>query len=154
VYPHDNTVKSTFKMEIRCKHLDWQVTSAAQISHALRTVFSPVESLTIKFSELPISSEMDNEANHTQWCNLLGSFSNVKTLRVHDDFCRQISCSLQVEDGETPIEILSKLKVLECQAPNGSENLITCSLMPTRMQATPSPLSVLLDSALLGPRQL
>jgi hypothetical protein len=153
VYPRDDTVKSTFKTEIRCKHLDRQVASAAQISHALRTVFSPVESLTIKFSGLPISLETDNEADHTQWRKLLGSFSNVKTLRVHDDFRGQISRSLQVEDGETPMEILSKLKVLEGQAPDGPENPITRSSMPARTQATPSPSSVLLDSTLLGPRQ-
>ncbi|SRR6266851_4104448 len=119
VYPRDYTVKSAFKTEISCKHLDRQVTSAAQISHALRTVFSPVEFLTIKFSGIPISSEMDNEADRTQWRKLLGSFSNVKTLRLHDDLCGYISCSLlrylKVEDGETPMEMLSELKVLECQ---------------------------------------
>ena len=122
VYPRDGAVESAFKTEISCKHLDWQVASAAQISHALRTVFSSVEFLTLEFSELPISSETDNEADRTQWRELLGSFSNVKTLRVHDDFRGQISRSLQVEDGETPMEVLSELKVLECHAPDGPEN--------------------------------
>ena len=122
VYPRDGAVTHAFKTEISCKHLDWQVASAAQISHALRAVFSSVEFLTLESSKLPISSETDNEADRTQWRKLLGSFSNVKTLRIHDDFRRQISRSLQVEDGETPMEMLSELKVLECQAPDGPEN--------------------------------
>ena len=69
-------------MEVGGKHLDWQVSSAAQVFHALSAVFSVVEHLTLIFARPVISSEWNNEADRTQWRELLGVFGKAETLSV------------------------------------------------------------------------
>ena len=96
-----------FFIAISCGHLDRQVASAAQIFHQLRTVSSSVEHLTIEFLRYPISSETNNDADHSQWRELLMSFGNVKSL------CWQVSRCLQVDDEESPMALLPELKELE-----------------------------------------
>jgi|SRR6266850_997994 len=54
----------------------------------------------------------------SQWRELLVSFSNVKTLHVHNGYRRQISRSLQVGDGESSSELLSELKELQYLPPH------------------------------------
>jgi hypothetical protein len=110
VYPRDDAPMFSFHTGVFCRNIDWQVSFAAQISRTLRTVFSTVEHLTLDFQRYFESSEA-NEADRTQWRELLGSFSNVKILCVND-FHGQISRSLQVDDGEPPLELLPELKEL------------------------------------------
>jgi hypothetical protein len=111
VYPRDDAPVFSFYMDIYCGHIDWQVSSAAQIFRTLRTVFSTVEHLTLEFLRYPESSEA-NEADRTQWRELLRSFGNVKIFRVNNDFHGQISRSLGLDDGESPLELLPELKEL------------------------------------------
>ncbi len=115
VYPHQGATMHTFSLDILRKDFDWQVASAAQIFSALRTVFSAVEHLTLEFRRNSIVSEMNREADRTQWQELLRSFSNVKTLRVDIGLVGQLSRALQVDDGlgEAPMELLPELKELE-----------------------------------------
>jgi hypothetical protein len=122
VYHHDGAAKPAFSMQILWGHLDRQVASAVQVFHALRTVFSAVEYLSLEFSEYPTSSATDNETDRTQWRELLCSFTNVQTLRVDADFRGQISRSLQVDEGESAMELLPELKVLEYPASDIREN--------------------------------
>ncbi len=113
VYPHDRVPMYSFFTEISCGPLDWQVASAAHIFHQLRTVFSSVEHLTIEFLRYPISSETNNEADHSQWRELLMLFGNVKTLCVENEFLQQVSRCLQGDDEESPMALLPELKELE-----------------------------------------
>jgi hypothetical protein len=113
VYPHFGAPTFSFSAGLWCKHIDWQVSFATQLFRTLRTVFSAVKHLTLEFQRSYRSSEMINDADRTQWRELLGSFSNVKILRVNEDFCRQISRSLQVVDGESPLELLPELEELQ-----------------------------------------
>jgi len=99
-------------VNVGCRHLDWQVASTAQISSALGPAFSTVENLTLEYWRDGVSSEWANEADRTQWRDLLRSFSNVKTLRVADGLISQLSRSLQSEDGESSAELLPELKEL------------------------------------------
>jgi hypothetical protein len=117
VYPQDDALMFSFSMGIYSNNLDWQVSSAAQISRTLRTVFSAVKHLTLEFSRFPKSSEA-NEVDRTQWRELMRSFSNVTILRVNEDFNGHISRSLQVGDGESPLELLPELKELQVQYDN------------------------------------
>jgi len=55
-------------------------------------------------------------ADRILWRQLLMSFSNVKTLRVLDDWSGQISQSLKADEGESPTELLPELKMLEYNA--------------------------------------
>jgi hypothetical protein len=102
----------SFRMEIMCRHLDWQVSSAIQILTALQPVLSAVEHLTLSHVEHSQSPEWHNEIDPTQWRGILRSFDNLKTLHVQNSLAGRLSRSLQVDDGESPVELLPNLKEL------------------------------------------
>ncbi len=119
VFPTAETEIHSFTIDVSCGHLDWQVSSMAQIFNVLSPLFSDVVDITLDYREHTLSSEWHNPVDHTQWHELLGSFRNVKTLRVHNGLVRDLSRSLQL-DGEPPLELLPKLMELVC--PVGSIN--------------------------------
>ena len=100
-----------FSMQVLCRHLDWQVSSVAQIFSALSPLFSMVEELNLDYRIHTLSSEEHNQADHTRWRELLGLFRSVKTLRVYDGLVEELSRSLQL-DGEPPLGLLPELKEL------------------------------------------
>ena len=93
-------------------HLDWQVSSVAQIFNSLGQIFSTVEHLTLEQEVHDQSSEEHNEVDRTEWHKLLRSFSKVKTLRVGDGLIKDVTRSLQLDDGEVPLELLPELQSL------------------------------------------
>ncbi|KAI0270354.1 hypothetical protein BGY98DRAFT_937428 [Russula aff. rugulosa BPL654] len=103
---------AAFSITVKCWHLDWQVSSVAQISNALSQIFSTVEHLTLWHGVHSRSSEEHNEVDRTEWHKLLRSFSNVKTLLVHRGLVGELSRCLRLEDGEYPLEILPELREL------------------------------------------
>jgi len=111
VYPNKEARMYALCIEVFCLHLDWQVASTAQIFSVLRSAFSAVENLTLEYRWYGVS-EWRNEADRTQWRDLLRSFSNVKTLRLDFELVDQLSRSLQLEDGESAMELLPELKEL------------------------------------------
>jgi hypothetical protein len=98
-----------FSINVDCWHLDWQVSSVAQIFNALSQMFSPVEHLTLVHEVHSQSSEEHNEVDRTEWSKLLRSFSNVKTLQIDDGLVRELSSCLRLDDGEHPLELLPEL---------------------------------------------
>ena len=104
-------------ISVGCNHLDWQVSSMAQIFNALGPLFSAVVDLTLDYRGNALLSEWHNEVGRSQWRELLGSFRNVETLCVHDGLVGELSRCLAL-DGEPPSEILPELKTLVC--PMGS----------------------------------
>jgi hypothetical protein len=103
---------SAFGVSVDCWHLDWQVSSVAQISNALSQVFSAVEHLTLEYEVHSHSTEEHNDVDRIEWRNLLRSFSNVKTLHVDDGLVEELSRCLRLEDGELPLELLPDLQEL------------------------------------------
>ncbi|KAF8489543.1 hypothetical protein F5888DRAFT_1161588 [Russula emetica] len=101
-----------FGVRVDCCHLDWQVSSFAQISDALSQVFSAVEHLTLEHEVHSQSSEEHNDVDRIEWRNLLRSFSNAKTLRVEDGLVEELSRCLRLEDGELALELLPELQEL------------------------------------------
>ena len=89
----------------------------AQIFNILSPLLSAVVDLSLVYGEHTLSSEGHNQADCTQWRKLLGSFRNVKTLRVHQGLVAAVSQSLRL-DGEPPLELLPELNELIC--PQGS----------------------------------
>ena len=118
VYPHRGAKMYTLGMEVLCTRLDWQVESAAQVFEALRTAFSAVEHITLRYgSDFTLLEDWENAADRSQWRELLRSFGNVKSLRVLDnDLATQVSYSLRPDDEESPLELLPELKKLEYSA--------------------------------------
>ncbi|KAI0245110.1 hypothetical protein BJV78DRAFT_669012 [Lactifluus subvellereus] len=86
---------SPFRMQVRCRHLDWQVTSAIQIFNAFLPVLSVVEQLTLSHKAHNLSLEQHNELDRIQWRELLRSFNNVKTLRVQNELVEKLARSLR-----------------------------------------------------------
>ena len=114
-----------FIVTVDCWHLDWQVSSVAQIFNGLSQVFSVVEHLTFRHEVHSQSSEEHNDVDRIEWRNLLRSFSNVKTLDVGDGLVEQLSCCLRLEDGELPLELLPELQQLTYSGSSDIGNAFT-----------------------------
>jgi hypothetical protein len=110
VYPHSEAETYPIAISVGCWHLDWQVHSMAQISNSLGQMFSVVEHLTLKHEAHRLSSEEHNAVDRTEWHKLLRSFNNVKTLRIGTGLVEELSRSLNSDDGELPLELLSELQ--------------------------------------------
>jgi hypothetical protein len=113
VYPSVENVWASFRLSIACGHLDWQISSMAQIFQFLRPLFSDVVDLTLDYREHNLSSEWHNQVDRILWRELLGPFTGVKTLRVHKGLVGELSRSLRL-DGEPPLETLPELQELVC----------------------------------------
>ena len=109
----------TLYIRVGCEHLDWQVSSMAQIFNVFGPSFSAVVDLTLDYRTHTLSSEWHNQVDRIRWRELLGSFRNVETLRVHDGLVGEVSRCLAL-DGESASEILPELKTLVC--PLGSRD--------------------------------
>jgi len=114
VFPDEETTVYALCMGVTGQHHDWHVSSAAQIISALSPVFSTVVNLSLYLGywEHPSSPEWHNEADCTHWREVLRSFNNVKTLHVQNGLLRELSRCLQLQDGESPMELLPELKEL------------------------------------------
>ena len=112
VYPHEEAEVYSLSAAVYCWHLDWQVASAAQIFSSLSTLFSAVEHLTLEHEVHSQSSEEHNKADRAEWRQLLGSFRNVKTLRINEGLIGELSRCLGLGNGELPLEVLPELQEL------------------------------------------
>ena len=74
-YAHE-TDAYAFSIKVYCEHLDWQVSSATQISNALSQVLPSVEHLTFKYEGNSESSEEHVDVDRIELRDLLRSFSN------------------------------------------------------------------------------
>jgi hypothetical protein len=134
VYPHGEAKLYAFSVGVDCWHLDWQVSSAAQIFNSLRQVFSAVEHLTLEHKVHSQSSGELNEVDRAEWRKLLGSFSNVKTLRIDKGLVDELSRSLNLDDGELPLELLPELQELTYSGSGDTGDVFT-SFIDSRQNA-------------------
>ena len=111
-YFREEVKTNTLSIYVYCSHLDWQVSSVAQLFNSLGQIFSAVEYLTLKQEVYIQSSDELNEVNRTVWRRLLRSFSNVKTLRVDDGLVEELSRCLRQDGEEHPLELLPELQKL------------------------------------------
>ena len=106
----------TLDIHVDCEHLDWQVSSITQILKFLSPLFSTVVDLRLDYRSHTPSSDRHDQADYSQWRELLGSFRGVQTLRVHDGLVGELSRCL-TSDGEpasAASEILPELNSLVC----------------------------------------
>ena len=123
--PETNMPMGDFSINVTCWHLDWQVSSVAQIFNALGQMFSAVEHLTFSHKAHSQSSEEHNEVDRVEWRKLLRSFSNVKTIRIDDELVEEFSRCLQLEDGEHPLELLPELQEVTCSGSGNANDAFT-----------------------------
>ena len=114
-----------FSINVDCWHLDWQVSSVAQIFNVLSQILSAVEHLTLVHEFHSQSSEEHNEVDRAEWLKLLRSFGNVKTLRIKDGLVRELSDCLRLEDGEHPLELLPELQELSYSESGHANDVFT-----------------------------
>jgi hypothetical protein len=124
VSPHEGTERPSYAlgMNFSGRRFDWQLASTARALHTLRPAFSTVEHLTLAYERGSISPEWNDEADRTQWRELLGSFGGVKTLRVgrHYRLIKQLSRALQPGEGESPTELFPELRELDTTSDLGT----------------------------------
>jgi hypothetical protein len=111
-----STWKYHLDLQIWCRYLEWQISSAIQILDALSRVLSAVEQVTIIVNG---DESSHDEVNRTQWRGIFRSFSNVRKLHVETklvmgDACQGLGHSLCTEDGEQPLELLPNLEEVIC----------------------------------------
>ena len=114
VYPRDGGEDWAFRVDVDCVHIDWQVSSMAQIFNSLSQAFSALVHLTLRMGKgnlLP-GSDGRHGVDRTEWRRLLRSFGNVKTLFVDGPLVAELSRCLRLEDGELPLELLPELQEL------------------------------------------
>ena len=114
--------------------LDCQVSSVVQIFNAPSQIFSAVESLTLAHEVHSRSSQEHNEVNLTDWRKLIGSFSNVKILRINDGLVGELSRCLRFDDGEHPLELLPELREIRYSG-SGTANDAFTSFIDARQNA-------------------
>ena len=134
VYPHEEAEMYALFIAVKCWHLDWQVSSAAQIFNSLSPLFFAVEHLTLQHEVHSQSSEEHNEADRTEWRQLLGSFRNVKTLRIDEGLVEELSRCLELDDGELPLELLPELQELTYSGSGNTRDAFT-SFIDARQDA-------------------
>ena len=105
--------KYDFFINVTSRHLDWQVSSVAQIFNSLGQLFSTVEVLILKHEVHSQSSEEHNEVDRTEWRKILRWFSNVKTLCLYGGLVQELSRCLRLDDGELPLGLLPELQMLK-----------------------------------------
>jgi hypothetical protein len=115
VYSSEGREKWAFRMDVNCEQFDWQLSCMAQIFSALGNAFSGVEHLILRVGRGNLSPDLEqgnHEIDRMEWRKLLSSFSNVKTIFVDHPLIAGVSCCLRLEDGELPLELLTKLQEL------------------------------------------
>ena len=117
MHSYEGDVMRQVYVHVRCRNFDWLVSSMAQILAALGPMFSAVEDLRVALKYPLWSEELDDiVVDRTQWRELLRPFSLVNTLRLEwnsvNKLVAELSRSLRVNDGESPMEVLPDLKNL------------------------------------------
>jgi hypothetical protein len=125
VYPCEDAERYALHLSVTCWPFDRQVSSVIQIFNASSRILSAVEHLTLEQDGGSQSYEEQYAVNRSQWHNFLGSFSNVKILRVNDGFLRELSRPLGSDDGGVPLCFFPKLRELAYSvSDNGGDPII------------------------------
>lgn len=127
-------------MCVDCEHLGGQVVAAAQIFDALGPAFSEVERLTLEDQRAILSPEWDGRddfPDRTQWRELLRPFGHVKTLLVPDSLVPELSCSLRLDSGELPLDLLPELSELAYISKDNADDLFIPCIDARRIAGHP-----------------
>ena len=108
--------------------------SVAQFFNSSSLMFSAVEHLTLNHKSPGRSPGLHIEADRTDWRKLLGTFRNVKTLRVDNGLVEELSRCLQLDNGELPLELLPELHELTYSGSDDTGDAFT-SFIDARLNA-------------------
>jgi hypothetical protein len=125
-----------FYLEVCCRLYDLQVESVAKLFNGLRTELSPVDHLSLEYERDSLSQAWADGAYRGQWRDVLGLFSNVETLLVPNGLIRDLSASLELDDGESS-SVLPKLKELQYSARHNSSDAFATFIKSRRNTGRP-----------------
>lgn len=135
-YPREGVSVPVFHMHILCGRFDWQVSSVAQIFDTLSPVLSAVVVLTLDNREHTSSPQHRSKTGATHWRDLLRSFNNVRTLRVHGGLVGSLSHVLRWS-GQSPLELLPELKELVCPTGGHAGDALTAFINARKVVGHP-----------------
>ena len=116
----DTVYHKGLEMHIRCKMLDWQLSSLAQVCNSFPT-FSTLERLYICEDQYSPPHWQDDMENN-QWLELLYPFTHVKDLHLSKEVAPRVAPALQELTGDRVTEALPAL-----------ENLFLDEIQPSRL---------------------
>ncbi|KAI9507137.1 hypothetical protein F5148DRAFT_152312 [Russula earlei] len=98
-------------LNIRCRELDWQLSSLAQVCSSSFPLLSTLVQLDILHVLLPDApSHRRNGMERTQWLELLHPFTAVKHLRLSDQVAPRVCQALEELSEERRTEVLPALQ--------------------------------------------
>jgi len=153
-YPHDKARIYTWRACFRRRdpdRSDWRVGSrTARLHNALRPALSSIVDLILEYdhSRLPACGE---QVDRTHWREILGSFGNVNTLHVPNYLIGEVSRSLKLENGESPMDVLPQLKKLSYSGSRGAGDKLKPFIKARRKAGHPITLTRGPDYPFLGP---
>jgi hypothetical protein len=104
-----------FRLELRCKGVDWQVSSMAQICGQCSFLLSGIEQLDIRGDVDLLGSTLQVDMDNTQWLELFHPFTAVQTLSISREFQPFIASALQGLSVESVSEVLPALGELHLE---------------------------------------
>jgi hypothetical protein len=93
-----------------------------------------VEHLTLEHKEHNWPPEAQNKVDHIEWCKLLSSFSNVKTLHIDNGLVEELSRCLQSDERKLPLVLLPELQELTYSESSNTDDAFT-SFIEARQNA-------------------
>jgi hypothetical protein len=143
-YPHEVARIYALDLEIYCRDRDLQVEFVAEILNGLRAKLSSVAHLSLEYERDSLSEMWDDEAyRRGQWRKVLGLFNNVKTLLVPNGLIRELSTSLQSDDGEYSSGLLPELKELQYPTHRDASDMLAFAPFIKFRQDTGRPVTLL-----------
>ena len=107
----EGTGKSGLRVNVNCKHLDWQINSATQLCGILGEVLSTVEKLTLDLRVLGMPSNWESTLEDALWHELLLPFIGVKKLHIGSSLSLELSQALESDAGGLVLPKLQELEV-------------------------------------------
>ena len=134
----------TFTLHVMCKPSDWQIDCASQISSALVSALSGIESLTLgkQIDATPTQSDWRQDEVHdpdemddTSWHELLRSFVRVKELHIDHYFSVSLSRALEVDEVVSDLGLLPDLQLVASDYRGIHANSLFGSFIHARLAA-------------------
>jgi hypothetical protein len=82
-------------LQVNCKPLNWQISSATQVCSVLGNVLSAVEEFTLDLDVVGIPSGWENTLDSTMWHELLLPFIGAKKLHIGPSLTLELSRALE-----------------------------------------------------------
>jgi hypothetical protein len=121
-------------LRISRMRLNQQVASAVEFFRVLSPVLSVVEDLTLSYQDKCRSSSQWHNVDRSQWCELLGLFTNAKAIHVKDDLACKIFPSGY---GELPGQFLPNLEEIGYSGGRDVRHSFTIFLKERQLQGRP-----------------